>query len=286
VNTADAANAAPTGQEKNSNFYLGFLLLPKHRREALTAVYAFCRRVDDIVDDGGLSEEDAREKLSDWRSEIDALYAGRPADPIAKRLAPFVSEFDLPKEAFVGLIDGMEMDLDKKRYETLDDLESYLFGAAGTVGLLCVKVFGCRFTPDDVLRDYAVTMGNAMQLTNILRDVGADLEMGRIYLPMRDIRETGYSLEDLLSRRHNAAFKRLMGLEWARAKDYFKRARGLLDPRDRRAMLPAEVMAAVYEDVLDRIRDEEYRVFFQKIRVPGWRKAFLAARAWLYCRFS
>jgi len=103
---------------------------------------------------------------------------------------------------------------------------------------------------------------------------------------MRDIRETGYSLEDLLSRRHNAAFKRLMGLEWARAKDYFKRARGLLDPRDRRAMLPAEVMAAVYEDVLDRIRDEEYRVFFQKIRVPGWRKAFLAARAWLYCRFS
>ncbi|MFH2203808.1 MAG: squalene/phytoene synthase family protein [Elusimicrobiota bacterium] len=270
--------------EKSSNFYLGFLFLSKRRREALSAVYAYCRRVDDIVDSGTLSVDEARRELDFWRAEIDRLYAGNPTHAISRRLQPFVGEFDLPREGFVELIAGMELDLEKNRYETFADLKRYLFGAAGTVGLLCVKIFGYRRTPADAIRSYAVEMGNAMQLTNILRDVGADLERGRIYLPLADIRDSGYSLEELTARKHTPAFRRLMALECERVRGFFGAARGLLHPGDRAAMLPAEIMASVYEDVLARIRDEDYRVFFQKVRVPAWRKAALALKAWTASR--
>jgi phytoene synthase len=285
VNEAASIPAAGGSHEKSSNFYLGFLFLSERRREALAAVYAFCRHVDDIVDDVDQPEEEARKQLADWRTEIAALYDGRPAHPIAKRLAPYVLEFDLPKEGFLELINGMEMDLDKKRYKSIEDLEKYLFGAAGSVGLLCVKVFGYKHTSEERIREYAIEMGNAMQLTNILRDVGADLEMGRVYLPTADIEEAGSSLEELYQRKHTPAFTHLMEREWERAKSYFNRARNLLDPRDRANMLPADVMARVYEDLLDRIREERYRVFFQKVRVPGWRKVYLAASAWMASRF-
>lgn len=269
-----------SGAEKNSNFYLGFLFLPKRRREALAAVYAYCRHVDDIVDDGVRSKEEARGDLDRWKAEIGALYAGKAKHPIAVRLAPFVGEFDLPKDAFLGLIEGMRMDLEQNRYRTIEELEKYLFGAAGTVGLLCVRIFGWRHTSEENIRKYAVEMGNAMQMTNILRDVGADLEKGRIYLPLEDMREAGVGLEELAARKHTPAFEALMTVQCERASAYFRKARAALDARDARGMLPAEVMAAVYEDLLRRIREERFRVFFQKVRVPAWRKAYLALRTW------
>ncbi len=272
-----SANGSP---EKSSNFYFGFLFLSRRRREALAAVYAYCRHIDDIVDSSDMPAGEAREQLDFWRKEIDELYKGRPSHPISTRLQPFVKEFDLPKEGFQELITGMTMDLDKKKYETLDDLKRYLFGAAGTVGLLCVNIFGYRYTRPERIREYAIEMGNAMQLTNILRDVGADLELGRVYLPEEDIREAGYSIEELLRRDHSPAFARLMARECRRAGEFFARARSLLDPRDASSMLPAEVMARIYEDVLKRIRAEEYRVFFQKVRVPSWSKAWIALKAW------
>lgn len=270
--------------EKGSNFYLGFLFLSKRRREALAAVYAYCRCVDDIVDSGELKKEDARAQLDFWREEIVRLYAGAPTHALSRNLLPFVEEFNLPQEGFSELIEGMAMDLEKNRYETIADLERYLFGAAGTVGLLCVELFGYAHTSPEDIRAYAIEMGNAMQLTNILRDVGTDLEQGRIYLPQADIREAQYSVQDLIARKHTPAFTRLMEREGARAREYFRKARSLLHPSDAPSMLPAEVMAHIYEDVLARIEAERYRVFFQRIRVPLWKKSALALRAWMLSR--
>ncbi|HVE13349.1 MAG TPA: presqualene diphosphate synthase HpnD [Elusimicrobiota bacterium] len=276
-----SAPAEAPAAERGSNFYLGFLFLPKRKREALAAVYAFCRLVDDIVDSPSLPKEEAARQLEFWRAEIERVYSGEPTHALGRRLQPFVREFMLPKEGFVELIRGMEMDLNKSRYETFADLEKYLFGAAGAVGLLCVEIFGYKKTSPQDVRKYAIAMGNAFQLTNILRDVGADLEMGRIYLPLEDIREAGYSVEALLRREHNAWFQRLMGKEAARAREFYRRARNLLDPADRPAMLPAEVMASIYEAVLDEIQERQFHVLFHRVRLSTWRKASLAFGAFL-----
>lgn len=266
--------------EKGSNFYLGFLFLPRRRREALSAVYAFARHVDDIADSGELPAAEARRQLDFWREEIARLYAGRPTHPLSRRLEPFVQEFALPREGFEELVRGVGMDLEKTRYETFEELKPYLFGVAGAVGLLCVEVFGHRHTSPEDLREYAVAMGNAFQLTNIIRDVGADLEKGRIYIPVEDIRAAGGSVEDIARRAYTPAFRTLMNGQYERAKAFYRRARGLLHPKDRPSMLPAEAMACVYEALLDKIKEEQFRVFFQRVRVPSWRKALLAAKAW------
>jgi len=276
--------------ESGSNFRLGFLFLPRRKREALSAVYAFCRHVDDIVDSGELPAEEAARRLSVWREDIERLYAGGsqepPAHPLARNLKPFVEEFRLPKEGFLEVLRGVGMDLDGKRYEDFNELARYLFGVAGAVGLLCVEIFGHRATPPDMLREYATAMGNAFQLTNILRDVGVDLERGRLYLPLADIREAGCSVEEILRREHTPAFERLMEAEYRRAKGFYARAREVLHPDDRRSMAAAEVMACIYEGLLERIRAERYRVLFGRVRLPAWRKAWLAARGWARSRFG
>lgn len=275
---------AEDASEAGSNFYLGFLFLPARKREALKAVYAFCRAVDDIVDSGESDQETARTLLAFWEEEIDKLYSGRATHALARRLEPFVSEFRLPKEGFRALIAGMRMDLEQSGYETAADLEKYMFGAAGAVGLLSVEIFGYARTAPDDIRAYAVAMGNAFQLTNILRDVGADLERGRIYLPREDLRAAGCSVGEFSRREHSPAFRRLMEAEYVRAKGYYREARARLHPDDRRAMLPAEVMAHIYEGILDKLRDEDFRVFFRRVGLPSWKKALLAARAWASCR--
>lgn len=284
VKLAPAAPHEPAAahSEKGSSFYLGFLFLPKPKREALTAVYGFCRRMDDIVDDGRLSPDGARKELEGWREEIEQLFKGKPKRPMSELLLPHVERFHLPKKPFLDLIDGVEMDLNKKRYDTFEELEPYLYGVAVTVGQLCVEIFGHEHTSPDNLREYCKNMGNAFQLTNILRDVGADLEFGRVYLPKQDIEKAGYSLEALMRREHNPSFRSLMNAEYERAKTFYKRARNCLDPKDRPAMLSAEIMARVYEGVLDEIKALDYHVFFHRVRLSGWRKARLAVRAILY----
>jgi phytoene synthase len=269
-----------SASRSGSSFALGFLFLSKERREALDAVYEFARLVDDAVDEGQLSAPAAARELEGWRAEVANLYAGRPTRPLAVRLAPCVERFGLPREGFDGLIDGVAMDLENKRYETYADLEKYLFGVAGTVGLLCVEVFGHRATAPEALRSYAVAMGNAFQLTNIMRDVGVDLEKGRVYLPLSDLRAAGCPLESLVRREHTPAFGTVMKVQYARAKAEYARAAALLDPADRPAQLPGAVMAAVYEDVLEELRRREFRVLFQKIRTPQSRRLVLAAKAW------
>ena len=269
-----------TASRAGSSFSLGFLFLTKERRAALDAVYEFARRVDDVVDEGGLSKDEAARELDAWRAEVAALYAGRPTRPLAQRLAPHVERFKLPREGFDGLLDGVAMDLDKRRYETYAELEKYLFGVAGTVGLLCVEVFGHAATPPEALRAYAVAMGNAFQLTNIMRDVGVDLEKGRVYLPAADLAEAGCTLDSLQRREHTPAFAAVMKRQYARAKASYQSAAELLDPTDRPAQLPGAVMAAVYEDVLEELRRRDFRVLFQKVTTPKARRVVLAAKAW------
>lgn len=274
--------SAPAPAEKKSNFFLGFLLLPKPKREALSAVYAYCRLIDDIVDEG-LPKDEARRQLDFWREEIERLYQGAPTHAVSKALLKPVADYGIPKEPFLEMIRGCAMDLDGARYETIADLESYMRGVASSVGIMCVHIFGWTYTPKERMYEFATTFGYAFQLTNIIRDVGADLEIGRVYLPLAEIKEAGYSVDRLVLRDHGPAFDRLMEGQYKRAKSYYARARNLVDFRDRLALLPAEVMAHVYEGLLDEIKAHEFRVLFQKTSLPGWRKAALAFRAWLFC---
>ncbi|MBI2787946.1 MAG: presqualene diphosphate synthase HpnD [Elusimicrobia bacterium] len=274
--------SAPAPAEKKSNFFLGFLLLPKPKREALSAVYAYCRLIDDIVDEG-LPKDEARRQLDFWREEIERLFQGAPTHAVSKALLKPVADYKIPKEPFLEMIRGCAMDLDGARYETIADLESYMRGVASSVGVMCIHIFGWTYTPKERMYEFATTFGYAFQLTNIIRDVGADLEIGRVYLPLSEIKEAGYSVDRLVLRDHGPAFDRLMEGQYKRAKAYYARARNLVDFRDRLGLLPAEVMAHVYEGLLDEIKAHEFRVLFQKTSLPGWRKAALAFRAWLFC---
>lgn len=276
-------NPAPPRAEKKSNFFLGFVLLGRAKRDALSSAYAYCRLIDDIVDDSNIPKAEARKSLDFWREEIDRLYAGRATHPIAKALEKPVADFKIPKEAFLEMIRGCSMDLEQSRYETIADLESYMRGVASSVGIMCVHIFGWKHTPPERMKEFATTFGYAFQLTNIIRDVGADLELGRIYLPQADLRAAGYTEDQLLHRDHGPAFDKLMAAEYNRAKDYYARARALVDVRDRPALLPAEIMAHVYEGLLDEIKEQKFRVLYQKTRLPGHRKLVLAFRAWAYC---
>lgn len=273
--------AAPKA-ERGSNFFLGFLFLPREKREALSAVYAYCRLIDDIVD-SGLEKGQARKMLDFWRGEVERLYAGTPTHSVSQRLAEPVKRFGLPKEAFLEMIRGCAMDLDDTRYETFEDLEHYLQGVACSVGRLSVEIFGYKHTSKDEIREFARLFGYAFQLTNIIRDVGVDLKLGRVYLPEADMRAAGYSRDQLMHRAQTPAFDALMEALYQRTIAFYRRARNLVDFRDRPAMVPAEVMAHVYEALLEDIRAGGFRVLYQKHSLSPWRKARLAGRAWLYC---
>lgn len=271
------------GSIKKSNFYAAFFLLPAPKRRALAAVYDYCRLIDDIVDSGSLNKEEARRMLSFWRAEIDRLYAGHPTHTVSANLLPHVEPFQFSKNSFLEVIRGCEMDLDCARYETFEELESYLRGVACSVGELSMRVFGYRHTSEENMKEFIKLFGYAFQMTNIIRDVGSDLEMGRVYLPAARMREAGYTQEALIRREHNEAFNRLMESEYKRARGFYQRARNLIDFRDRPAVLPTEIMAHVYEGILEEIRRTGFRVLFQKVTISPWRKGRLAFKAWMYC---
>ena len=269
--------------EKKSNFLLAFLMLPRAKRDALAAVYAYCRLIDDIVDSGDLPKDEARHQLDFWRAEIDRLFAGHPTHPVAQSLLRPIADFGIPKDAFLEMIRGCAMDLEEARYASVADLESYMRGVASSVGVMCVHIFGWKHTPKERVYEFATRFGYAFQLTNIIRDVGVDLELGRIYLPLADLRQAGYPLESLVAREHATAFDTVMETQYRRAKDYYASARALIDPRDWTSLAPAEVMAHVYEGLLDEIRASDFRVLHQKIRLSAPRKLALALRGWLSC---
>jgi phytoene synthase len=259
-----------------SSFYYSFLFLPPQRRRAITALYAFCREVDDVVDecvDPGL----ARTRLAWWRSELASTYAGRPGHPVTQSLAEAVRTFSLPQELLAEIIDGMEMDLVQNRYADFKALHLYCYRVASTVGLLAAEIFGYE---DRHTLKYAHDLGLAFQLTNIIRDVGEDARRGRIYLPADEMARFCVTAEDILRARSSDAFRTLMAFQIERAEHHYAQAFAQLPARDRRAQRPGLVMAAIYRTLLDEIRRDGCRVLERRVALTPVRKLWIAWRAW------
>jgi 15-cis-phytoene synthase len=273
-------------RKSRSNFYYAFLALPRARRQALYAVYAFCRTVDDIADQEGPGDTAARRReLDEWRAEIGRCYeaGGEPRHPIARRLASAVRGYPVPRDALEAIVDGVEMDLDGRAYETEEDLYPYCYRVASAVGLCCIEIFGAA---EPGARPYAVNLGIALQLTNIIRDVGADMRGGRIYLPREDLRKFGVTVDDLRAGRHTREFVLLMEHEAERARRYYRAAREAYPVNDARALVPAEIMGQIYRALLDEVEARDFRVFGERITVPTRRKVAIALRCWAAARFG
>jgi phytoene synthase len=268
---------------RDTNFYYSFLVLPSEKRRAIVAVWDFCRAVDDAVDEAPAmtAPEDprnARAQLARWREELADCYGpGRPRTPQGESLLPFIRRFSLPREAFEAVIDGVAMDLDRSRYQTFDDLREYCLRVASAVGRLCIEIFGYT---DQRTRDYARDLGIALQLTNIIRDIGTDLARGRIYLPLEDLSRHGCTEDDLRAGVVSEPVRRLLAFECRRAGEFYEKSERELPLADRRRMVAARIMAGIYHAILERIERSGYQVFGEKIRVPRPRRAVIAATLW------
>lgn len=263
--------------QSGSSFYYSFLFLPEERRRAITALYAFCREVDDVVDectDPGV----ARMKLAWWRQEVAKVYDGGAQHPVARALAEFTGRFDLQQERLQEIIDGMEMDLDHNRYPDFATLRRYCHRVAGVVGLLSAEIFGYQ---DPRTLDYAAELGIALQLTNIIRDVGEDARRGRIYLPLDELEQHEVKAADILAARENQNFRRLMEFQIQRAQDCYRRALATLPATDRRAQRAGLVMAAIYRTLLEEIRADGCRVLTQRVALTPVRKLWIAWKTWM-----
>jgi phytoene synthase len=262
-----------------TSFYYAFLVLPAEERRAIIAVWDFCRAVDDAVDEEGNGLPSGRAAVEFWRRELAACFAGAgPSTPQAGAIQPFIARFGLPRQAFEDVIDGVEFDLERNRYETFDDLRQYCRRVASAVGMICIRIFGCT-SPRSV--EYADNLGIALQLTNILRDVRPDLERGRVYLPLEDLDAFGCSIDDLRRQTMTESMKKLIAFECERARSFYGRAVDVRPPEDRKRLLAAEIMRAVYFETLRRIERRGYDVF-AATRVPRPKQAVIAIGQWLW----
>ena len=256
-----------------SSFYYSFLFLPPERRRAITALYAFCREVDDVVDET-LDPQLAAMKLAWWRTELGNLFAGKPQHPVTKALQPSIGKFAVSQEKLSEIIDGMEMDLTQTRYLDWPGLERYCYRVASVVGLLAAGIFGYG-NPRTL--EYAKNLGIAFQLTNIIRDVGEDARKNRIYLPMEDLKQFGVPASDILNANESSEnFRRLLAFEAARAKQFYDRAFQSLPREDRRAQRPGLIMAAIYRTLLDEIERDGFRVLKARTSLTPLRKLWIA----------
>lgn len=260
-----------------SSFYYSFLFLPHERRRAITALYAFCREVDDVVDEC-TDEGVARMKLAWWREELKAAFHGTPQHPVARALAEVAPAFGLSEELLGNVIDGMQMDLEHDRYADFESLRQYCHRVAGVVGLLSAEIFGYR---DPRTLAYAADLGLAFQLTNIVRDVGEDARRGRIYLPLDELARYGVTEADILTGRESEAFRRLMEFQIERALHYYEQALSELPAADRRDQRAGLVMAAIYRALLDEIRRDGSRVLTRRTSLTPIRKLWIAWRTWV-----
>jgi phytoene synthase len=250
-----------------SNFYYAFLFLPRERREALEAVYAYCRLVDDVVDED-VPAQQKLEGIAHWRKELDAVYGdATPTHPVSDRLRAAVQRFGIRREDMEAVIDGCAMDIDKTRYESWDELRLYCYRVASAVGLMCVEIFGYTPAHQDAVRRYAIDLGIALQLTNILRDVAEDAQRGRIYLPADELQSFGVTEADLTDGRRSQAFVRMMQFQAARARSHYLRARASLSSYERSKLVIAEIMGDIYYALLERIEAREFDVFGAKTTV-------------------
>jgi phytoene synthase len=260
-----------------SSFYYSFLFLPPPRRRAITALYAFCREVDDVVDETNEMQL-AAAKLGWWRAEVANLFAGDPQHPVTKALHPHLEAFGITREKLNDIIDGMEMDLTQTRYLDWAGLERYCYHVASVVGLLAAGIFGYR---DARTLDYARELGLAFQLTNIIRDVGEDARKNRIYLPMDELKQFGVPAADILQARETPEFSRLMAFEASRAREHYGKAMQALPPADRKAQRPGLIMAAIYRTLLEEIERDGFRVLTQRTSLTPLRKFWIAWKTWI-----
>lgn len=263
--------------QSGSSFYYSFLFLPPERRRAITALYAFCREVDDTVDeatDGSV----ARIKLAWWRTEVSKMYAGTPTHPVMLALQPHIAVYKLEEQHLQAIVNGMEMDLDQSRYLDYPGLQRYCWHVAGVVGILSASIFG--YTNPQTLA-YAEKLGLAFQLTNIIRDVGDDARKGRIYLPVNELQQFGVTANDLLKLQHSEKFEALMAFQAKRAQAMYDEALALLPKEDRRAQRPGLMMASIYRTLLDEIQRDGYHVLNQRISLTPLRKLWLAWKTYV-----
>lgn len=269
--------AQEIAKNSKSSFYYAFNLLPNDKRDAMNTVYAFCRQTDDIIDEGNEPAEKKSEKLRRWRIELERAFRGKSYYALLNKLAGTITRFNIPVEPFFELIRGMEMDLQKNRYIKFEDLQLYCYRVASTVGLMCIEIFGYKHNS---AKDFAVNLGIALQLTNILRDIKKDAEKGRIYLPQEDLEKFGYSEKELLGFTYNSNFKRMMEYEAHRAKEYFDKANTNLNLDDKGAMFAARAMQHIYERMLTKIIDADYDVFNRNIKVSKFEKVGISVGVW------
>lgn len=260
-----------------TNFYYSFVFLPPEKRRAIEAVYHFARRGDDITD-SSLTREEAAREIAVYRATLDECFAGRGATPELVALAESIGRFNIPRRPFEDLILGLEMDLNGTKYQTFDELSLYCYRVASTVGLISIEIFGYH---NPSAREYAVNLGKALQLVNILRDLESDARRGRLYLPQEDLDRFGIRPGEIMEGRYSDPFIELMQFECDRARGFFDSARKALAPEDRRSMIAAEIMGAIYWRVLGRIRERRYNVFGERVRVSRPLKFWTALRVYL-----
>jgi len=273
VTPAESAEAITKASK--SNLALALIVLPRERRQDMTTFYAFCRIVDDIADEPSVPVERRRAQLDEWRRCLQAPFAGEPS--LACEVRGLVERYRIPVEYFHEIIAGVEMDLGGARYQTFADLRLYCYRVASAVGLVSIEIFGYT---NPGCKEYAVSLGLALQLTNIIRDVGEDWRNGeRIYLPQEDLERFGYSVEDLKAQRQNEAFGKLMAFEAERAREYYSKAQAELPPENAASMLPAEIMHRVYKTLLNKMQEDHFRVLEQRYSLGKVRKLSLIACA-------
>ena len=279
-----------------SSFYYSFLFLPRDKRRAITALYAFCREVDDVVDECK-DPQVARSTLNWWREQVVEIYGGKPQypqgvrrgvpegaaltlplHPVAKALVSVVAQFNLPQEHLLEIIDGMEMDLDQPRYNDFKSLQLYCYRVASVVGLLSVEIFGYQ---DRQTLKYAHDLGIAFQLTNIIRDVGEDARRNRIYLPMDEMQQFNVTAADILNAKDSENFQKLMAFQIERAQRYYQQALSQLPEVDRKAQRTGLIMAAIYRATLDEVVASGCHVLKERISLTPLRKLWLAWKTWL-----
>jgi phytoene synthase len=258
--------------QSGSSFYYSFLFLAPDRRRAITALYAFCREVDDTVDEC-TDVSVARIKLAWWRKEVSSMLAGEPSHPVMQALQPHIVPFSLDGQNLIDIIDGMEMDLDQTRYLDFPGLQKYCWHVASVVGILSASIFGAT---NPQTRQYAEKLGLAFQLTNIIRDVGEDARKGRIYLPVNELQQFDVTAADILNARHTENFEKLMQFQTARAQKLYDEAFALLPKEDRRAQRPGLIMAAIYRALLNEVERDGFHVLNQRISLTPIRKLWLA----------
>ncbi|MBD3609437.1 MAG: presqualene diphosphate synthase HpnD [Gammaproteobacteria bacterium] len=261
-------------RQSGSSFSFSFLFLDESQRRAMNALYAFCREVDDIVDECH-DHNIAQTKLNWWKNEINQLFIGRPQHPVGQALLPLLAAYPLKEQHMLDVIDGMEMDLSKTRYETFSELEQYCYRAAGVVGLLSTEIFTYQHPATS---EYAVELGLALQLTNILRDVKEDAERNRIYLPLDELRQFAVTEQDILNGTDSEQTRQLFAHQAKRAQHYYQSAISKLPEEDRYAQRSALIMAEIYHQLLEQIIQQNYPVLKRRVSLSPWKKLWLAWR--------